>query len=78
MHLKGHESQIGRVRTPIAKLAGAPASAMAGIDCRLRIGDSIRTGDPLFHVHAQTSGELDYAMEYAAAHPDIFLIEGVG
>lgn len=62
----------------IAKLAGAPASPRAGIDCRLRIGDSIRTGDPLFHVHAQTSGELDYALEYAAAHPDIFSIEGVG
>lgn len=59
----------------IAKLAGAPGSANAGIDCRLRIGQPIRAGEPLFQVHAQTSGELEYALEYAAKHPDIFVIE---
>ncbi len=58
----------------IAKLAGAPGSASAGIDCRLRFGDTVRAGEPLFHVHAQTPGELEYALEYAAAHPDIFAI----
>ncbi len=58
----------------IAKLAGAPGSAGAGIDCRLRLGDTIQAGEPLFHVHAQTPGELEYALEYAAAHPDIFVI----
>lgn len=59
----------------IAKLAGAPGSANAGIDCRLRIGHVIRVGEPLFHVHTQTPGELDYALEYAAKHGDIFAIE---
>ena len=58
----------------IAKLAGAPVSLTAGIDCRLRIGHSIRAGEPLFHVHAQTPGELEYALAYAAKHPDIFVI----
>ena len=59
----------------IAKLAGAPVSITAGIDCRVRIGDRIRAGEPLFHVHAQTPGELEYALTYAARHPDIFVIE---
>jgi len=74
-------SRGGRVRAvdnrrlaKIAKGAGAPGSgsASAGIDCRLRIGDAIDAGEPLFQVHAQTPGQLEYALEYAAAHPDIF------
>jgi thymidine phosphorylase len=75
----------GRVRdldnrrfAKIAKLAGAPGGASAGIDCRVRIGDVVRTGEPLFHVYAQSSGELEYALEYANAHPDIFTIEEAG
>ena len=61
----------------IAKLAGAPSSVTAGIDCRLRLGQRIRAGEPLFQVHAQTPGELEYALSYAAKHPDIFTIEAV-
>jgi thymidine phosphorylase len=58
----------------VAKLAGAPGSAIAGIDSRLRIGDGIKIGEPLFEVHARSPGELEYAFEYASAHPDIFEI----
>lgn len=58
----------------IAKLAGAPSSQSAGIDCRVRIGDAVRAGEPLFQVHAQTPGELHYALEYAASQPDVFTI----
>ena len=58
----------------IAKLAGAPASPGAGIYCRVRIGDTLRAGEPLFHVHARTPGELEYALEYAASQPDVFSI----
>lgn len=72
----GHVQDVDNRRlSRIAKLAGAPGSATAGIDCRLRIGDPIREGEPLFHVHAWTPGELAYALEYAAGHPDIFSIE---
>jgi thymidine phosphorylase len=60
----------------IAKLAGAPNSPGAGIDCRVRIGDIIRAGDPLFDVHARTRGELHYALEYAALQPDAFRTGG--
>lgn len=61
----------------IAKLAGAPTSVNAGIDCRFRIGHSVQQGEPLFQVHAQTAGELEYALEYASKHSDIFTIEDV-
>lgn len=59
----------------IAKLVGAPGSASAGVDYRLRLGDTARAGQPLFHVHAQTPGEMEYAMDYIKANPDIIAIE---
>ncbi len=73
----GHVREVDNRRlAKIAKLAGAPGSANAGLDCRLRIGHRVRAGEPLFEVHAQTPGELEYALAYAAKHPDIFAIEG--
>lgn len=59
----------------IAKLAGAPVAAVAGIDCRIRLGCRVEAGQPLFQVHAQSRGELAYALEYAREHSGIFLIE---
>lgn len=50
----------------VAKLAGAPASPAAGLDMALRIGDLVERGQPLFTVHAQSRGELAYALEHAA------------
>ena len=64
-----------RLLAKVAKLAGAPGSASAGIDFRLRIGDSVGRGEPLFRIHAQTDGELQYALDYAIAHPCIIAIE---
>jgi hypothetical protein len=58
----------------VAKLAGAPLSRSAGLECRLRIGDVIEAGMPMYEVHAQSPGELDYALRFANAHPDIFSI----
>jgi thymidine phosphorylase len=55
----------------VAKLAGAPAAAAAGLDCRLRIGSRVERGERLFEIHAQSRGELGYALAYAIAHPDI-------
>ena len=59
----------------LAKLAGAPDSKAAGVEMHVRLGDARRTGDPLCTVHADTPGELEYALDYAAAHPDIIEIE---
>jgi thymidine phosphorylase len=58
----------------IAKLAGAPASATAGVEFTLRLGDRVHAGEPLLRVHAQTAGELDYALTYAARNLDLFVI----
>jgi thymidine phosphorylase len=57
-----------------AKLAGAPADPAAGVDLQVRIGDKVDRGQPLFILHAETPGELAYAQEYLAAHPDIVAI----
>lgn len=50
----------------IAKLAGAPGSPAAGLATALRIGHLVQRGQPMFTVHAQSRGELAYALEYAA------------
>jgi thymidine phosphorylase len=57
-----------------AKLAGAPADRAAGIDLHVRIGHTVDGGQPLFTLHAESPGELAYAQEYLAAHPDIVMI----
>jgi thymidine phosphorylase len=58
-----------------AKLAGAPQAPAAGIDLHTRIMDRVEPGQPLFTVHAQSRGELDYALHYIAAQHEIFTIE---
>ena len=60
-----------------AKLAGAPADAAAGVDLHVRIGTTVDAGQPLFTLHADTAGELTYAQEYLAAHPEIVAIAEV-
>jgi thymidine phosphorylase len=59
----------------VAKLAGAPGAALAGLVCTVRIGDPVAAGQPLYTVHAQSPGERDYALTYAQAHPDILTLE---
>jgi thymidine phosphorylase len=50
-----------------AKLAGAPQDAAAGAMIHVRLGDSVALGQPLFTLHAQSSGELAYALAYVDA-----------
>jgi thymidine phosphorylase len=59
----------------VAKLAGAPLSRRAGLVCRTRIGDCIHAGMPLFEVHAETIGELEYALSFVDAHADIIVVD---
>ncbi|TWI11520.1 thymidine phosphorylase family protein [Aerolutibacter ruishenii] len=56
----------------VAKLAGAPVSPAAGLVSRWRIGDRISAGEPMFTVHAQSKGQLEYALDYTQACPTIF------
>lgn len=54
-----------------AKLAGAPTSPAAGVELHARLGQRIAIGDPLFVIHAESPGGLEYAAQYAATHPQI-------
>ena len=58
----------------IAKLAGAPTSPAAGVDLHVKLGDNIGSGQPLYTVHAQSHGELDYTLSYIAGQSEILTI----
>jgi len=58
----------------LAKLAGAPDAKAAGLIVHVRLGDAVEAGAPLLTVHAETAGELDYAMAYAAANLDLIAV----
>jgi len=49
----------------IAKFAGAPDDAAAGLRLHARVGDRIERGMPLMTLYADTRSELAYALEYA-------------
>lgn len=53
----------------IAKLAGAPKVPCAGIDLRVRPGDFVERGEPLYTLHAGSPGALAYAADYALSQP---------
>jgi thymidine phosphorylase len=55
----------------VAKLAGAPDAKAAGVDLHVRIGSWVERGAPLYTVHADAPGELDYSLDYVAANGDI-------
>jgi thymidine phosphorylase len=61
-----------------AKLAGAPSSPLAGLTLDAHLGDPMVVGQPLFTLHAQSPGELAYAMEYISRQPDIVDVEEPG
>jgi thymidine phosphorylase len=48
----------------VAKLAGAPLDKAAGIDLHVSIGSKVNKDDVLFTIHAQSPGELKYALDF--------------
>jgi len=58
----------------LAKLAGAPADKAAGLELAVRSGQRVQPGDVLMTVHAESPGELEYALEYFRAHPDVITL----
>lgn len=59
----------------LAKLAGAPADAAAGLYLQVRLGDRVEPGETLFMVHAESRGALRYALDFLAAHPETVSVE---
>jgi thymidine phosphorylase len=58
----------------LAKLAGAPRDPAAGLEVRARLGDPVTRGQPLFTVHAESHGQLEYALAYAATGGEIIAV----
>jgi len=58
-----------------AKLAGAPRAPSAGVELHAPIGTRVERGQPLFTLHAETPGELDYARRYLRVNPHILDLE---
>ena len=65
-----------RLLSRVAKLAGAPEDKAAGLELHVRLGDQTRTGQPLYTIHAESEGELNYALRFARANPNIIQLDG--
>ncbi|HVT62053.1 MAG TPA: thymidine phosphorylase, partial [Legionellaceae bacterium] len=59
----------------IAKLAGAPDAKSAGIELLARLNTSVEKSQTLFKIHAETRGQLHYALDFFQEGHDIFQIE---
>lgn len=61
----------------VAKLAGAPSAKAAGVDLSVRLGQRVSQGEPLYTIHAETPGELAYALHYLAAQENVVAVANV-
>jgi thymidine phosphorylase len=58
----------------VAKLAGAPDAKAAGVEVHAKLREAVSVGTPLYTIHADAPGELDYAFAFAEQYPHIFEI----
>lgn len=58
----------------LAKLAGAPASPVAGLRLHAKPGQSVHKGDPLFTLYSATKGQLEYVEDYFEGNRDLFIV----
>lgn len=59
--------------TKIARLAGAPLNPSAGLELFFHVGDSVKRGQVLFKIHAESKRKLNYAID-AYKSCDVFSI----
>lgn len=59
----------------VAKLAGAPESKAAGIELLTPLHSIVSKSQPLYRIHAETRGQLQYALHFMKQGHDIFQIE---
>ncbi|MFW1677915.1 thymidine phosphorylase family protein [Pontibacter sp. JAM-7] len=64
-----------RLLAKVAKLAGAPASPASGVDLHCKVGDRLSKHQPLLTLHAESPGELNYAVEFLEDHPEMIELE---
>jgi thymidine phosphorylase len=60
----------------VAKLAGAPRDPAAGLELHVRLDTWVEPGQPLFTVHAESEGQIEYALAYAAGREPILMVAG--
>jgi thymidine phosphorylase len=59
----------------LAKLAGAPQDATAGLRLHANVGSILKRNEPLFTLYSDSPGERDYALDYFRSNSDMFLID---
>ena len=59
----------------VAKLAGAPGAMTAGILLLTPLGTHVEENDILFEIHAESQGELEYALSYLDTQKQIIKIK---
>lgn len=59
----------------IAKFAGAPHAKAAGLILEAPVGSVVSAGQPLFTIHAETPGELHYALTFIADIDEVIRVE---
>lgn len=64
-----------RILARVAKLAGAPNYKTSGVELLVKLNTKVERGQPLFIIHAETKGELDYARSFIGLDHAIFHIE---
>jgi thymidine phosphorylase len=63
-----------RLLAKLGKLAGAPRAKAAGVDFYVPLGTAIEKGQPLFTIHAESAGELNYARHFLSGKNEIISI----
>ncbi|HIA7952720.1 thymidine phosphorylase family protein [Legionella pneumophila] len=58
----------------IAKLAGAPQSQAAGVNLHVHVGTKVEKGEPLFTIHSESLGELNYVRDFLRDKQDILVM----
>lgn len=64
-----------RLIARLAKLAGAPKAKSAGLELFSQVNMTVEKDQPLFVIHAENRGELNYALEFLEQGHSIFQIE---
>jgi thymidine phosphorylase len=61
-----------------ARLAGAPQTPAAGIEFLTPLGTLVEKDQPLFVLHADAPGVLQYALDFMTGQPDIVTVGDSG
>jgi thymidine phosphorylase len=65
----GYVSEIDNLQLArIASFAGAPAAKGAGVDLFKKLGDRVRSGEPLYRVHAEFATDYRFARDLCREH----------